>query len=134
MGGGLLLVPRKLEGRVFGVHRAVAVRHPSTLPSSVCPAPPHSPAALRPGPALCPCEQKCEDRFAKSKLVHSIMRHVAETTGCNLEQLYTEVRRGGLLGGWQCNCSSVVTASGWLETSGPLWGTMQWPCLWTGSS
>ncbi|KAI7845161.1 hypothetical protein COHA_001206 [Chlorella ohadii] len=34
---------------------------------------------------------KCEDRFAKSKLVHSIMRHVAETTGCNLEQLYTEV-------------------------------------------
>ena len=35
--------------------------------------------------------QKCEDRFAKSKMVHSIMRHVAETTGSNLEQLYTEV-------------------------------------------
>ncbi|EFN54994.1 hypothetical protein CHLNCDRAFT_134805 [Chlorella variabilis] len=34
---------------------------------------------------------KCEDRFAKSKMVHSIMRHVAETTGHNLEQLYAEV-------------------------------------------
>jgi translation initiation factor 2 subunit 1 len=27
----------------------------------------------------------CEDRFNKSKMVHSIMRHVAETTGENLE-------------------------------------------------
>ncbi|KAL4441270.1 hypothetical protein ABPG77_011507 [Micractinium sp. CCAP 211/92] len=34
---------------------------------------------------------KCEDRFAKSKMVHSIMRHVAETTGCNLEQLYQDI-------------------------------------------
>lgn len=25
--------------------------------------------------------QQCEDKFSKSKLVHSIMRHVAETTG-----------------------------------------------------
>jgi translation initiation factor 2 alpha subunit (eIF-2alpha) len=29
--------------------------------------------------------QQCEDRFNKSKMVHSIMRHVAETTGENLE-------------------------------------------------
>lgn len=53
------------------------------------------PSLTLPSPALLPCppppEQKCEDRFAKSKLVHSIMRHVAETTGCNLEQLYAEV-------------------------------------------
>ncbi|KAL4857292.1 Eukaryotic translation initiation factor 2 subunit alpha [Chlorella vulgaris] len=35
--------------------------------------------------------QKCEERFAKSKMVHSIMRHVAETTGQNLEQLYTDI-------------------------------------------
>jgi hypothetical protein len=27
----------------------------------------------------------CEDRFNKSKMVHSIMRHVAETTGENLD-------------------------------------------------
>lgn len=27
-------------------------------------------------------------------MVHSIMRHVAETTGCNLEQLYQDVRGG----------------------------------------
>lgn len=27
----------------------------------------------------------CEDRFNKSKMVHSIMRHVAETTGEDLE-------------------------------------------------
>ncbi len=29
--------------------------------------------------------QKCEDRFNKSKMVHSIMRHVAETTHMDLE-------------------------------------------------
>jgi hypothetical protein len=33
----------------------------------------------------------CEERFAKSKVVHSIMRHVAETTGCSLDDLYTQV-------------------------------------------
>ena len=50
--------------------------------------PPPSPSRL-----ACPWPraQKCEDRFAKSKMVHSIMRHVAETTGHNLEQLYAEV-------------------------------------------
>ena len=57
-------------------------------PLSPCPPLPSSPALL---PCPPPPEQKCEDRFAKSKLVHSIMRHVAETTGCNLEQLYAEV-------------------------------------------
>eukprot|EP00879_Flechtneria_rotunda_P023125 GHRR01024449.1.p1 GENE.GHRR01024449.1~~GHRR01024449.1.p1 ORF type:complete len:314 (+),score=108.16 GHRR01024449.1:808-1749(+) len=35
--------------------------------------------------------QQCEDRFNKSKMVHSIMRHVAETTGENLEELYKQV-------------------------------------------
>lgn len=30
----------------------------------------------------------CEERFNKSKMVHSIMRHVAETTGKDLEELY----------------------------------------------
>eukprot|EP00878_Enallax_costatus_P014321 GHUV01014979.1.p1 GENE.GHUV01014979.1~~GHUV01014979.1.p1 ORF type:complete len:301 (+),score=81.16 GHUV01014979.1:486-1388(+) len=33
----------------------------------------------------------CEDRFNKSKMVHSIMRHVAETTGENLEDLYKQI-------------------------------------------
>lgn len=32
---------------------------------------------------------KCEERYNKSKLVHSIMKHVAETCGRNLETLYT---------------------------------------------
>jgi translation initiation factor 2 subunit 1 len=35
--------------------------------------------------------QLAEERFNKSKLVHSIMRHVAETTGQDLEELYSKV-------------------------------------------
>jgi len=34
--------------------------------------------------------QKCEERYNKSKAVHSIMRHVAETCEKNLEGLYLE--------------------------------------------
>lgn len=30
----------------------------------------------------------CEERFSKSKMVHSIVRHVAETTGQDVEELY----------------------------------------------
>jgi len=33
----------------------------------------------------------CEERYNKSKLVHSIMRHVAETMEADLEDLYTNV-------------------------------------------
>ena len=33
----------------------------------------------------------CEERYNKSKMVHSIMRHVAETTGQDLEQLYEKI-------------------------------------------
>ena len=32
--------------------------------------------------------QACEDRWNKSKMVHSIMRHLAESTGRELEDLY----------------------------------------------
>ncbi|KAI3458505.1 hypothetical protein Pfo_015168 [Paulownia fortunei] len=35
--------------------------------------------------------QTCEERFNKSKLVHSIMRHVAETMKTDLEDLYIHV-------------------------------------------
>ncbi|KAL0317035.1 UNVERIFIED_CONTAM: Eukaryotic translation initiation factor 2 subunit alpha [Sesamum angustifolium] len=35
--------------------------------------------------------QACEERFNKSKLVHSIMRHVAETMNVDLEDLYIHV-------------------------------------------
>ncbi|KAL1535482.1 eukaryotic translation initiation factor 2 subunit alpha [Salvia divinorum] len=35
--------------------------------------------------------QGCEERFNKSKLVHSIMRHVAETMSVDLEDLYVHV-------------------------------------------
>lgn len=35
--------------------------------------------------------QACEERYNKSKLVHSIMRHVAETMGIDLEDLYIHV-------------------------------------------
>jgi translation initiation factor 2 subunit 1 len=34
---------------------------------------------------------KCEEKFNKSKLVHSIMRHVAETTTADLEELYKTI-------------------------------------------
>jgi len=34
---------------------------------------------------------KCEERYNKSKMVHSIMRHVAEKTNTPLEELYTEI-------------------------------------------
>lgn len=33
---------------------------------------------------------KCEDKYNKSKMVHSIMRHVAETTPAMLEDLYQQ--------------------------------------------
>ena len=33
----------------------------------------------------------CEDRWNKSKMVHSIMRHLAEITGQELEVLYKAV-------------------------------------------
>uniref|UniRef100_A0A2C9UEG6 S1 motif domain-containing protein n=1 Tax=Manihot esculenta TaxID=3983 RepID=A0A2C9UEG6_MANES len=35
--------------------------------------------------------QACEERYNKSKLVHSIMRHVAETLYIDLEELYTHI-------------------------------------------
>ncbi|KAJ8769415.1 hypothetical protein K2173_002905 [Erythroxylum novogranatense] len=35
--------------------------------------------------------QACEERYNKSKLVHSIMRHVAETLGIDLEDLYIHI-------------------------------------------
>ncbi|GAV88084.1 S1 domain-containing protein/EIF_2_alpha domain-containing protein [Cephalotus follicularis] len=35
--------------------------------------------------------QGCEERYNKSKLVHSIMRHVAETLGIDLEELYINI-------------------------------------------
>lgn len=35
--------------------------------------------------------QACEERFNKSKLVHSIMRHVADTMDADLEDLYVHV-------------------------------------------
>lgn len=33
----------------------------------------------------------CEDKFNKSKMIHSIMRHVAETTGNDVEDLYKNI-------------------------------------------
>lgn len=33
----------------------------------------------------------CDQRFSKAKMVHSIMRHVAETCGQDLEELYSKV-------------------------------------------
>lgn len=35
--------------------------------------------------------QACEERYNKSKLVHSIMRHVAETMNQDLEELYVRI-------------------------------------------
>ncbi len=39
---------------------------------------------------------KCEERYNKSKMVHSIMRHVAEKTNTPLEELYANI-------GWPLN-------------------------------
>ncbi len=33
----------------------------------------------------------CEDKFNKSKMIHSIMRHVAETTGNDVDDLYRNI-------------------------------------------
>ena len=35
--------------------------------------------------------QKCEERFNKSKMVHSIMRHTCETCNCDIVELYENV-------------------------------------------
>lgn len=35
--------------------------------------------------------QACEDKYSKSKMVHSIMRHVSETTSTNLHSLYVNL-------------------------------------------
>jgi len=32
--------------------------------------------------------QQCDDRFQRSKAVHSIVRHIAETQSCEMEELY----------------------------------------------
>lgn len=34
---------------------------------------------------------KCEERYNKSKMVHSIMRHVAEKTSVPIEELYEKI-------------------------------------------
>lgn len=34
---------------------------------------------------------RCEERYNKSRAVHSVLRHVAEKTGAPLEQLYEEI-------------------------------------------
>jgi translation initiation factor 2 subunit 1 len=39
---------------------------------------------------------KCEERYNKSKMVHSIMRHVAEKTQHPIEDLYEKI-------GWPLN-------------------------------
>lgn len=39
---------------------------------------------------------KCEERYNKSKMVHSILRHVAEKTNTPIEELYERI-------GWPLN-------------------------------
>lgn len=34
---------------------------------------------------------KCEERFNKSKMVHSILRHVADKTKTPIEELYQKI-------------------------------------------
>ncbi|KAL2333438.1 hypothetical protein Fmac_014651 [Flemingia macrophylla] len=41
--------------------------------------------------------QACEERYNKSKLVHSIMRHVAETLNIDLEFLFVELNSNGFV-------------------------------------
>jgi translation initiation factor 2 subunit 1 len=76
--------------RAIGVYRDWPAERPACPAWRAPPPSPRSPAAPAAARAARP-PQKCEERFAKSKLVHSIMRHVAETSGADLEALYTQV-------------------------------------------
>ena len=63
---------------------------------------------------------KCEERYNKSKMVHSIMRHVAEKTNTPIEELYQEI-------GWPLNkkYGHAVDAFKLSITNPDVWGEVK---------
>lgn len=65
---------------------------------------------------------KCDERYNKSKVVHSIMRHVAEKTQTPLEQLYESI-------GWPLNrkYGHAIDAFKLSITNPEVWNDIQFP-------
>lgn len=65
---------------------------------------------------------KCDERYNKSKVVHSIMRHVAEKTQTPLEQLYESI-------GWPLNrkYGHAIDAFKLSITNPEVWSDIQFP-------
>lgn len=65
---------------------------------------------------------KCEERYNKSKMVHSIMRHVAEKTNTPIETLYQSI-------GWPLNkkYGHAVDAFKLSITNPDVWGEVTFP-------
>lgn len=61
---------------------------------------------------------KCEERYNKSKMVHSIMRHVAEKTNVPIETLYENIawplnrKFGHAIDAFKLSITSVAAANG----------------------
>ncbi|KAF4126543.1 translation initiation factor 2 subunit 1 [Geosmithia morbida] len=65
---------------------------------------------------------KCEERYNKSKMVHSIMRHVAEKTNIPIEQLYETI-------GWPLNrkYGHAIDAFKLSITNPEIWNEIEFP-------
>ncbi|KAK2800812.1 eukaryotic translation initiation factor 2 subunit alpha [Emmonsiellopsis sp. PD_5] len=65
---------------------------------------------------------KCEERYNKSKLVHSIMRHVAEKTKTPMEDLYSQI-------GWPLNkkFGNAIDAFKLSITNPSVWDDVTFP-------
>jgi translation initiation factor 2 subunit 1 len=65
---------------------------------------------------------RCEERYNKSKMVHSIMRHVAEKTNTPIETLYQTI-------GWPLNkrYGHAIDAFKLSITNPEVWGDIQFP-------
>lgn len=65
---------------------------------------------------------KCDERYNKSKVVHSIMRHVAEKTQTPLEELYESI-------GWPLNrkYGHAIDAFKLSITNPEVWNDIQFP-------
>jgi len=65
---------------------------------------------------------RCEERYNKSKMVHSIMRHVAEKTETPLETLYTTI-------GWPLNrkFGHAIDAFKLSITNQDVWADLEFP-------
>ena len=94
----LILLPLRLLPPLHCDYDRTPITHTHSLSPSVLRLPPHpipphvtgyidlSKRRVSPEEA-----QKCEEKFAKSRVVHSIMRHIAEKRHQSLEELYAAI-------------------------------------------